>query len=382
MPLVHKRSISANPFSLAIVALALVGCTSSPGSTGSSPSSSNGSDDPSVDAAIVWAADNLPNLTPEVIRAAAEEGEVHVVLHNFGDAAVAELHAKFQERFPFITVHSTAQQAAQVIQRFEAEVGANRGEGDVFLAGNPAIMPDLISRGVVANFTISDDSAYGDGLKEPGYWYTFHDIHGATVYRTDALTAEEIELIRTWEGVADPRFNGRVGGPDVATGGYALGASFMAQRVLPDPVWEGLEANGLVVRSGLSPTLDGMLAGEYDMVIMASLVTASNLAREGAPIEFVETSPVLASPVPQFISAIAPHANAARVYQDWSLSQEAQSLWTGLSGVPSGRSDTEDNRWYLSEPWWVGAEEVLILDWGEVTEAAEEVVAEFDRAFK
>lgn len=356
----------------------LAGCSSS----AQKPVGGGGSaDSADVDAAIDWASTNLPNLTPDIIRKAAEEGEVTLTLQLFGDEAWRQFHDAFTKRFPFIRVNSTTQSVVQLMQKFTAELNAKRGIGDIFILESPAVMPEFIEDGSIAEFEISEDSGFADENKEVGRWYAFHRQFGVSVYRKDGLPAEEVELLRTWEGLGDPRFRGRLGITDV-TSGIASTQSYALQHQADPGLWEGLAANRPTVKPAVAAALDGLLAGEYDATVMASIATTNRTAQAGAPLEFVESSPGASNNPPQVISAIAPHPNAARVYQDWSLSKEAQQAWPGLSGVPSARTDITSETWYSSESWYHDAEESIQVDWPDFVTEHQSVVDTYNNAFK
>lgn len=369
-----RYQVDRRTFLVGAVSAAFLGACSS-----GTPAPGGGSG--SVDDAIKWASTNLPSLTPEIIRAAADEGEVSLTLQLFGDEAWSKFHELFAKRFPFITISSTTQSVVQLMQKFSAELNAGRGVGDIFILESPAVMPGLIEKGSIAEFTISDDKAFADNDKKSGSWYAFHRQFGVSAYRKDDLPKDEIELLRTWEGLGDSRFRDRIGITDV-TSGIVSTQSFALQYVADPSLWEGLAANRPTVKPAVAALIDGLLSGEYDVMIMGSVASTNRTVQEGAPLEFVETSASASNNPPQVISAIAPHPNAAKVYQDWSLSKEAQSAWPGLSGVPSVRDDITTQTWYEKESWYAPAAEAIPVDWAEFDAKHQAVVDTFNSAFK
>jgi ABC-type Fe3+ transport system substrate-binding protein len=55
------------------------------------------------------------------------------------------------------------------------------------------------------------------------------------------------------------------------------------------------------------------------------------LQTEGAPVELVHTDPVVVGPRHLLLSKRAPHPNAGRLFIDYTLSAEGQSLLASLS---------------------------------------------------
>jgi iron(III) transport system substrate-binding protein len=59
------------------------------------------------------------------------------------------------------------------------------------------------------------------------------------------------------------------------------------------------------------------------------------MKRKGAPVDWVALEFVIASPEPVSVAARAPHPNAARLFIDFLLSKEAQSLMRERRRIPS-----------------------------------------------
>lgn len=331
-----------------------------------------------IDAAIAWAKENLPNSTPEIIKAAAGEGQLVLTLQGWGDdVTTTALIKKFNERYPFLNVTYTMQNGAQIVKKFGAEQSSGKGVTDYLqLPSDRAALDKMIADGAFAQFVVSQDAAYPDDAKQAGYWYPWLRQSNVTVYRPDALTAEEKELVRTYAGLGDPRFKGRLGIISGATSNGKTG-SYLLQFGSDPSVWERLVANKPVVKPSAAPMLDALMAGEYDVALMSGLPTAVTAKKAGAPIEFLITTP---SPVlfgPGAISSIAPHPNAAKLFADWAMSKEGSSIWTALVDVPPARSDVPDPP-FMREPWFYDDRQAnKPLDWKAYAVEAQKVLDRF-----
>ncbi|WP_417725691.1 ABC transporter substrate-binding protein [Salipiger sp.] len=331
-----------------------------------------------VGAAIEWAKTNLPASTPEIIRAAAEEGNLTLTLQRFGDDITTQaMIAKFNEHYPFIKVDYTMQNGSQIVKKFSAEQASGKGITDYLQFPSDQIqLGKFIDDGAFGEFVISDDSVFPDTAKQSGTWYPWLRQSNVTVYRVGALSDEEIELVKSYKGLTDPRFKGRIGMISGSTSNGRTG-SYLLQYGDDPSLWDGLVANTPIVRPSSGPLLDGLMSGEFDVALMSGFPTAALAAKQGAPLEFLITSPSPVLFAPGLISSIAPHPNAAKLWADWGMSQEGQALWVELVGVPSARDDVP-KPWVYDQSWFFDDRSVNApLDWKDYSEKEQKVLETF-----
>lgn len=335
-----------------------------------------------VDASIAWAQANLPNSTPEIIREAAKEGALELVFQGWPDDAIKGMIAKFNEHYPFVTGTYTTQSAGPLRNKFNAEIASKRGIGDYWLISSPYDADEFEKLGGILPFKISQDAAFPAGAKKSGVWYAWQRQYALTAYRKGAINEEEKKLIRTYEGLGDPRFKGRLGVSDV-TSATVTGQCYEIMYSADPKVWKGLAANKPTVRASNPDTLNSMLAGEFDVSLFQGTVYTVNTPRSGAPLEFVVTSRAVTGYIPGVISAVAPHPNAAKLWQDWAMTKEAQELWPSLSGAFPARSDAAGTAWYQKEPWFYDDDKTHVdLDWDAFSAKNPEIVERFNADFK
>ena len=334
-----------------------------------------------VTRAVDWAKQSLPNSTADTINGAAKEGKLVLTLQQFGtDETTVALIKKFRERYPFIDVTYTAQNGVQIMQKFAAEHIAKKGITDYLqLPSNALDVNRLIDQGALTPFVISQDSAFPDVAKgQRGYWYPWLRQHNATAYRKGALNEEEKKLIRTFKGLVDPRFKGRLGILSANTSNALMG-SYILQTDSDASLWQGLAANKPKIMASSLPMIDGLLSGEFDIALMCGFPTAAVSARTGAPLEFVITSPSPIMYAPGAISSLAPNPNAAKLWQDWGMSKEGQDSWVELVGVPSARNDAtkpwaEQQSWFFND---LAAQKQV--NWSDFSSKEKEVLGRYQK---
>ncbi|WP_417725685.1 ABC transporter substrate-binding protein [Salipiger sp.] len=331
-----------------------------------------------VEEAVEWARLNLPNSTPDIVNGAAKEGRLVLTMQRFlDDTAMARLIDAFKAHYPFLDVEYTLQNSSGFTKKFTAEVSSGKGISDYLqLPSDLKESGGYITQGAIAEFVVSQDAAFPEIAKRSGTWYAWLRQHSTTVYRKDALTDEEKQLVRSYEGLGDPRFKGRLGINNISTSVVSAG-SYVLQKHSDPGIWEGIVANEPMVRGSSSQLMEGLLSGGYDISLMSGFPTAVGAALSGAPIEFGVSirSPVLYAP--GAVSALAPNPNAARLFQDWAMSQEGQNLWVELTGTISSRDDVA-KAWCQQQPWFFDDPSTHVaLDWDDFSEKNQAVVDKY-----
>jgi iron(III) transport system substrate-binding protein len=339
----------------------------------------------SVDDAINWAAPNLPNSTPDIIKAAGKEGHLTLTMLNQGGnlGVLDGLIAAFNKRYPFIRVEFTAQSTLQLLNKFRAELAAGRGTTDYLnFPPNLKTTTSLERQGAILPFVISQDAAFPAHAKHNGFWYAWRCDYPATAYRKGALSAGERALVRHYDGLSDPRFKNRLGIVTVENSATSAVCYTLLTRADPK-IWQGLVDNRPRVKSSSSALLDGLLAGEYDIALFGGMMPNTEAARQGAPVEFGVSDPYPALYLPAGISALAPHPNAAKLWQDWVMSAEGQHSWMEVSGAASARNGVGEKAWVEKQPWFFkDASRQIDLDWDDFDRKLPEVVGRFNKDMK
>jgi ABC-type Fe3+ transport system substrate-binding protein len=82
----------------------------------------------------------------------------------------------------------------------------------------------------------------------------------------------------------------------------------------------------------------------------------------------------------QAISAKAPHPNAAKLYQDYSLSEEGAALFQKWAGTPA-RTGLTDERDVAKLPWYKPPEALATFDPNKFTDSLKDLIATYKAAF-
>jgi iron(III) transport system substrate-binding protein len=295
----------------------------------------------SIMLAVLWAlglkADasfrNYLGAYPDTNARAQQEGElvIYGVMH--ADAAVQDLLSHFHERYQFLNIRNSDGDGAKTYRRFIHEVSEDRASADFIWSSAMDLQEKLINDGYSLSYTTPEMTALPSWAhwQNLGYGVTLEPI--AFVYNSRYLTPGEMP--RTHAGLdamlsSQPtKFLGRVAAYDPEKSEVGMLLFSQDVRVTKD-TWNLFERLGAenaqlytTSRDMLSAILDGRQWMGYDVIASYAL-------------ELQKTHPELVIVYPTdyvlnlsrvgFITAQAKHPNSAKLFLDFLLSREGQSI--------------------------------------------------------
>ena len=96
-----------------------------------------------------------------------------------------------------------------------------------------------------------------------------------------------------------------------------------------------LAAQGVDLRSSFTTAVQGIAAGEIPLGMNLYGTHTEEFKKKHAPVDWAPMEFVLASVEPLGVASRAPNPNAARLFIDFLLSKEAQTLMRDRSRIPS-----------------------------------------------
>lgn len=323
---------------------------------------------------------NMPGISYKLLEDACKEGTLTIYNGTWGEAQRSQVDA-FKKRFPCMNVVTFELGTGPRRERFVSETRAGRHTVDIVQDTDPGSLNDQAESGLLMKYTISNENAFDPAVKRTGYWYPLRIAVTGNAWNVDKVTPEEIKSLQDWKGVTNPAFKGRVAISDPSGGGatflpfYALyklyGEDFMKKFAALEPrVFDNLNLLGSALASG-----------DIDVALAVSETPLTTLNLAGAPIEWSLPSPGVGTANGQAISANAPHPNGAKLYQEYSFTEEGYAAWQKLGGPPA-RKDFADRRDFAKEKWYVYPKEFYQYDAAEVTNAKDSFMEKFNTWFK
>ncbi len=297
---------------------------------------------------------------------ARKEGKVIVYGPPGGDIRKA-LTEGFQKAYPGIEVEYFGASGAMIAPKVKSEKRAGLDTIDFHIGGTQSIISELVQFA-----TPVEPQLVLPEVKDPKYWkdgkMDFSDnaqkfnlvfaVYGkvAIVYNPTMLDTQRAQGLSYWD-LTKPELKGKVIVRDPRTAGPGQ-TSFLflyAHPQLGPDLIKALGKNDPVLTRDDRQLLEWVSVGKNAVGIGHSDLQLTELRKLG--IQNIKTMPVLKEgtyTTAGFSSLIvfdkAPHPNASRVYLNWLLSKEGQTLWTMNSGYPSRRTDVQDAIARYSDP--------------------------------
>jgi iron(III) transport system substrate-binding protein len=260
----------------------------------------------------------------------------------------------FQVKYPFLRVEITRLSSDKLLQRILTE---NRAGTNIFDAvTNSAMEVHLLRKGgLLARYASPEAQAFFADSKDPaGYWADMYSNLRVITYNTRLVSKERIP--KRYEDLLDPGWKGQIGFPD---GQYAWYATML--RVMGEEqgrkFMQALGRQNLHYRNAPVLITQFVAAGEFKLGLVYEN-QALRFKNQGAPLGLAPLPFVTKNMHPLALAAAAPHPNAGKLFIDFVLSKEGQTLVKSLGRVVS-RTDIPQDEFARVK---IVAEDVSIAD--------------------
>jgi iron(III) transport system substrate-binding protein len=354
---------------LPLLLVALFACAPSR-QVGPSSSSPTGGADPAADAE--WS---------RVLAAAKQEGKV-VVAGARGEDVTKVLTEGFEDRYG-ITVEYLGTGGPELPPRVEKERSAGLYVWDVFVAGTTTLVHGLKPIGALDPI---EPALILPEVKDPANWrdgklpffdrdhlgLSFILANRQSIYANSQQVRQED--IKSWRDLLDPRWKERIlVGRDPRVSGYGQAVFqqfYMHPDLGPEFIRELAKQEPKLLRDDVLAAR-WLAEGKYSICI-CSRTEGDKLMQEGLPIRVLdprlvkEGSHVTSSNGNIALVNRTPRPNVARIYINWVLSREGQTLVSRALGDPSQRVDVPTDHvppWEMPQPGWIKThtEEALMV---------------------
>jgi iron(III) transport system substrate-binding protein len=233
-----------------------------------------------------------------------------------------------------ITVNVWRAGTDRILQRTLSEAAAARYDVDVIHFGSPE-MEALAREELLQPITspVHEDLEPGSVPAHRQWAATLLSVW-VQAYNTNLLTKED--LPKSYRDLLDPKWKGKLGIEakdqdwfasvvDV-TGGEEEGLEFFRQLAA---------TNGVSVRQGHTLLNNMVVSGEVPLALTVYNYMPEQAKKKGAPIDWFALEPAIARSNAVGVARRAPHPAAARLFYDYLLGEQAQSLFVSMDYVPS-----------------------------------------------
>jgi iron(III) transport system substrate-binding protein len=234
---------------------------------------------------------------------------------------------------PDIKVDWVRDGTPKIMAKLSAEIQAGNPVADVLLIADTVTLERLKEAGNLMAYKSPEAANYDAALYDAdGYYYSTKLITTGIVYNTAASMKPE-----SWQDLAKPEAKGLVVMPSPLASGAALihAQTLAGINSLGWDFYKNLAANGAVAAGGNGQVLKSVASGEKAYGIIVDYMPIRAKAK-GAPLEFVfPKEGVSAVTEPVAILSTAKHADAAKKFVDYVLSEKGQDGFLKLGYIPA-----------------------------------------------
>jgi iron(III) transport system substrate-binding protein len=293
-------------------------------------------------ASVASSAPPASAVTPQLIDAAKKEGKI--VYYTSIDLPVAERIAKaFEAKYPDIAVRVERTGAERVFQRIGQEYASGIHAVDVVNSSDAAHFIAWKREGLLEAYVPEDVARfYSDEHKDAdGMFASFRVWLCVIGYNTTMVQPGEAP--RSYADLLDPKWMGKIVKAHPGYSGTIMTATYQMARDLGWEFFEKLAKQKVMqVQSSADPPKK-LALGERAVMADGNEYNMFIEKEKGTPVEIVyatEGSPLIVGPNGLFKSA--PNPNAARLFQSFCFSPEAQQLCIDVAGLRSLHPQTKE----------------------------------------
>lgn len=286
----------------------------------------------------------------KALEAAKKEGKL-IIYTAVGPAGRRALYQGFRERYG-ISAEYMAGRTAETFPKLAAERAAGIFLADLYMGGSTMVWTDMKPRGFVESLEpllllpeVVDPKVWRQGGipwsdKDRSTFHFADYASGQLLINTQLVKPEEL---KSYRDMLHPKWKGKIAWNDPSVSGSgARWFSVMGSAVLGWDFMRELAQQEPIITRDQRLLVEWVAKGKYPIAIGAREDDVMYFVRAGAPLTYATPAEggyrVSGSGVITLISR-RPHPNATKVFVNWLLSKEGQTIYMTGAGVPSGRVD-------------------------------------------
>ena len=315
-----KKKLMAAGLAAAVLGASLTGCQSKPAETTAAETT----------AAETTKAETEASSEAETTKAETEaaekpyEGTTLNVMLAYGGAEAA--FDAFTEKTG-IKVEYVEISTGKALAQLQAENGNTTA--DIWFGGGVDSYISATDLGYLEQYVSPEAEAINPAYSDAdGYWTGLALVPAGFLVNNDVLAEKNLEAPKTWEDLADPKYNGEIimASPAISGTQYAiLNGTIQAYGEEKGwEVWKGINENVDFYAQGGGEPGPKCAAGEFGIAVLA--MTGGTFAMEAEyPVTAVYPEDMIPwTPAPIAIFKNSQNKDAAKVFVDYFLSKEGQ----------------------------------------------------------
>ena len=239
----------------------------------------------------------------------------------------------FEKRYPYIKAKAVRLTSARIVQRFTAETQASTFLADI-LDTNDARIEFFRRKGMLQPYYTPMAEKFDKRfIQTQGYWVANRVTMIVLGYNTRLVKAAEAP--RRYEDLLDPKWKDQLALEREDTHWFMTLMEHWGEQK-GKAFFQRLRAQNPKVRTGHTHLAQLIAAGEDPLSPTIHSQGIATGQRRGAPVEWTNLEPVVASSNVSGLAKNAPHPNAALLFLDFMLAKETgQRVIRDVSRIPT-----------------------------------------------
>jgi iron(III) transport system substrate-binding protein len=266
-----------------------------------------------------------------------------------------EVVRDFVQKYPFLGIELHPLEAETLVKKVQEEARSGMPTWDVLLGGGGLLQP-LLDANLVVSYYSPQREAVSDALNDSeGYWSGYYINPYVLGYSTTLV--KEKEIPKSYNELLEPRWKGNRIAIDGTAHGLlrGLAAAWGADKAVAY-LKRLAEQQPVMARASIT-AVDSLHTGNVAMVIARAPVIQGYKNKLQSPIDWIFLEPTVAQIDAVMLSAQSPRPNAARLFVDFVLSKEGQSILAGVQQIPVRRDMeprskpvVQGHQWFVERP--------------------------------
>ena len=276
---------------------------------------------------------NLFAQNESLVEGARKEGSLIVYTSMTADQAQKVIDA-FKAKYPFVQTSMFRAVGERLLTKILTEAQAGRYEFDVVQSAETQGY-FLKKRSLLMKYVSPEVKNIQKPFFDPdGYWAAVYMMPNVIGY--NARMIKRSEAPKNDDDLLNPKWKSKIGMDGTKPEWFSCKLKRMGEEK-GLAYMKKLGAQEFKLYSGLTILTSLLAAGEFPLVLNTYLHNVEEVRRKGAPVEWVAQEPVFTKFQPIAVGAKAPHPNAAKLFVDFTLSDEGQKIIASFGRVPTRR---------------------------------------------
>jgi iron(III) transport system substrate-binding protein len=246
------------------------------------------------------------------------------------EVIIGQIRDAFMKAHPNIKVDYYTAGAGRIMARIAVERQAGTPKADVLWTSEIPDFYQLKSEGLLQRYVSPEAAAVVSPVTDTDGYFTAARLGTIGIaYNTNRVKVPPA----VWTDLLKPEFKDGFGIANPAISGTAMVSVSMIAKNLGWDYIEKLRANGAKMGQGASQVVDDTAVGDLKACLAVDYIAINKIA-EGAPLGFVYLDKIIVIPGPVAILKGTPNLEAAKLFVDFLLSREGQTIVAGSYTLP------------------------------------------------